>query len=111
MEHFNCIIYDFNKKEFVPYDVIPYLVDRYDDAKGKEKPKTLDEYKKFVKDWAMYQWWSRTEYEIVLQSWPGGRKEEKVDIYWQVMMNIDLVAKILMEVCAKKPKKKKRTES
>lgn len=95
MKSFNVILEDYNHRTFIPYDVMPYLVDKYKES--REKPKTFEEFKKFVKDQSMYQWWARCEYEIVLQSWPTGKNEEKIDVYWQILLNIDLVTEILIE--------------
>lgn len=95
MEKFNVIIEDINTRKFIPYDVIPYLVDQY--KKAKDKPSTFLEFKEFIRRESMYQWWSRCEYEIVLQSWPTGKNEEKIDVYWQVMMNINIITDILMK--------------
>lgn len=96
MEKFNVIVHDFNKDEFEAYDIIPYLVDKYESA--KDKPKTFEEFKKFIKGWAMYQWWGRCEYEIILSSWPPKEKSErKWDVYMQVMLNLDVITKIVIE--------------
>lgn len=95
MKQFNVIRSDFNTNKFVPYDVIPYLVDCYE--KARTKPTNFDEFKEFIRKESMYQWWSRCEYEIVLQSWPPGHNEEKIDVYYQVMMNIDRITEIVME--------------
>lgn len=95
MKQFNVIREDINTKKFVSYDIIPYLVDCYN--KAKEKPKTFDEFKEFIKKKSMYQWWGRCEYEIVLQSWPTGYNEKKIDVNYQVMMNIDIITEIVMQ--------------
>lgn len=96
MERFNVIVHNFNSNEFEAYDVIPYLVDKYKSA--KDKPETFDEFKKFIKGWAMNQWWSRCEYEIILSSWPPNEKSErKWDVYMQVMLNLDVITKIVMK--------------
>lgn len=102
MKKFNVIIEDVNTRKFVPYDIIPYLVARYKDKKPKDKPITFDEFKKFIEKESMYQWWSRSEYEVVLQSWPIGKNEKKIDVHWQVMMNIDRITEIIMEETKKK---------
>ena len=88
MQSFNVINYDFNQKEFKPYDVIPYLKRCYEERvellkklelkdvepqifeKYYKVPETFDEFKKFVKDESQYQFWSRCEYEIILGPWP-----------------------------------------
>lgn len=94
MNRFNVIIEDVNRREFIPYNVIPYLVEQYN--KAKNKPTTFEEFKSFIEKESKYQWWARCEYEIILKEWPTGKKEEKIDVHWQVMMNIDIIAEILM---------------
>ena len=117
---FNVIIYDFNSKEFEPYDIIPYLINRYN--KKSNKPKAFDEFKEFIKNESMYQWWSRCEYEIILGPWPyttspsedyhkRGENDveawkehwkkhlkecKKIDVHDQVMMNLDIITEIFM---------------
>ena len=121
MKQFNVINYDINAKVFKPYDVIPYLVDCYN--KKKNKPVTFEQFKEFVKNESMYQWWSRCEYEIILSPWPyivspseSYNKErendveawkehwkkhldecEKWDVHKQVMMNIDVITNLVIE--------------
>lgn len=95
MKQFNVIIEDINSRKFIPYDVIPYLVQCY--YEEKDRPGTIEEFKTFIERRSMYRWWSRCEYEIVLQSWPKGDVEEKIDVHQQVMMNIDIIAEILMK--------------
>lgn len=98
MKKFNVIIWNVNARKFESYDIIPYLIDCY--QKSKTKPKTFDEFKEFIKKNSMYQWWSRCEYEIILKDWPNGTTESKIDIYQQVMMNIDIITEIITnEVC------------
>lgn len=90
---FNVIIE--NNGKFIPYDVIPFLVRCYNES--KDKPHTEEEFSAFIKKWAQYQWWSRCEYEIILVDWPGQKKEKKIDVHDQVMMNIDIITRILMK--------------
>lgn len=100
MKTFNVIIYDPNHKKFVPYNVIPYFVQAYEELKEKKYkklPETFEEFKSFVKDEGMYQFWSRCEYEIILVDWPGQKVEKKIDVWNQIEMNWDLVTKLVME--------------
>ena len=90
-------------------------------------PETFDEFKIFVQRESQYQFWSRCEYEIVLGPWPyvsapnegyDTSKEndveawkehwkkhldscDKWDVYQQIMMNLDLVTKTLIECLEK----------
>ncbi len=95
MKEFNVIWWDFNKKEPEEYDIIPYLVDCYNEAKNK--PKTFEEFKEFIKSNSMYQWWARCEYEIIIKRWPPNKEAKKWDIYRQILMNIDVITEILIK--------------
>ena len=94
MKPFN-VIYESNG-EFLPYDIMPYLVEQHKKIK-RNKPKTYEEIQKFIKSNSMYQWWARCEYEIILRDWPCQRLEEKWDIYKQVLMNIDVITDVFIE--------------
>lgn len=112
MQSFNVIVYDFNKKKFVLSDIIPYLVDTYNKRVENHKkypdvdyykiPKTFSEFKEFVKNESQYQFWSRCEYEIILVDWPSQTIEEKWDVFDQIMMNLDVITKIIIECVRKK---------
>lgn len=123
MNKFNVIIYDFNSKKFTTYDVLPYLRNTYEervvrhkellkkikrskildesilDDKYNKVPVTFNDFKEFVKSESQYQFWSRCEYEIILSDWPPSNPpiEEKWDVFDQIMMNHDIVTKLLME--------------
>lgn len=94
MKSFYVIIYDPNRKVFAPYDIIPYLEKCY--YEEKDRPSTLEEFKIFIKRHSTYQWWSRCEYEIILSDWPNKSQEKKIDVHFQVLMNLDVIAEILM---------------
>lgn len=95
MKEFNVIVYNINSKEFESYNIIPYLLSCY--KKEKNKLKTFDEFKEFIKNKSMYRFWSRCEYEMICHGWPVRKNDYKLDIHEQVMMNIDIIAKILYE--------------
>lgn len=94
MKSFN-VIYERNG-EFIPYDIMPYLVEQYKRIK-RDKPKTFEEIREFIKSKSMYQWWARCEYEIILSDWPCQKVEEKWDIYRQIMLNIDIITDVFIE--------------
>lgn len=108
MQSFNVIWWNFNSPKPEPYDVIPYLVDCYN--KVKTKPKTFEEFVLFVEKESMYQWWSRCEYEITIKKWPPDDKEDKWDIFNQIMMNKEHIATVLMNAVTKKSNKTKNKE-
>ena len=97
MKSFNVINYDCNRDKFYEYDIMPYLINVYNEKKKKEKPVTFEEFKKFIKDESLYQFWSRCEYEIILLDWPCQKHSEKWDVYKQIMMNLDIITNIFMD--------------
>lgn len=98
MREFNVILWDVNRREFIPYDVIPYFIREYEDAiKYKTEPKTTEEFKDFVVKWGKYQFWARCEYEIVLTDWPVLKTQRKIDVFEQIQMNLDLVVELVMD--------------
>jgi len=101
---FNVIIYEPNYKKFISYDIIPYFINTYKklkEKKYKKIPKTFDEFKKFVEEEGMYQFWGRCEYEVILVDWPCQQTEKKIDVWDQIKMNLDVVTEILMKEISK----------
>ena len=96
---FYVINWDVNAQKFIKYDVMRYLVDCYKEAKKKrgKAPTTFDEFKVFVEGHSLYRYWARCEYEVILMDWPCSQTYKKIDVHWQLMMNLDIVTKILME--------------
>ena len=97
LKPFNVINFEINSSSFEAYNVMPYLIDCYKKEKKDKRPITFDEFKKFVESNSMYRYWSRCEYEVILSDWPSQKTNEKIDVHWQIMNNIDLVTNILME--------------
>lgn len=108
IKKFNVLRWDFNTGKLTYYDVLPYFRDCYKevvefnkknklDNKSKwwQIPKTLDDFKKFVKIKSQYQFWGRCEYEMICHGWPVHGDDYKLDVHEQIMMNIDTIAEIL----------------
>lgn len=95
MKSFYVINSNITTKNFERYDIMPYLINQYKVIK-KNRPISLEEFKKFIRDNSLCQWWSRCEYEIIISHWPDNGISEKWDIHKQVMMNIDIIAEVLM---------------
>ena len=95
MKPFNVIFYNINREKFEPYNVMDFFVEEY--KREKNKPTTFAMFKEFIEHKAMWMFWSRCEYEIILSDWPPSGVEEKWDIYRQIMMNIDIITEVLME--------------
>lgn len=96
MKEFNVIIYNPNKKDFEPYDILPYLRDQLKRIKPNLRPVSHKDMMKFIEAQAQYQWWGRCEYEIVLAGWPNTNIQKKWDIYKQVMMNLPIITNLML---------------
>ena len=99
MKAFNVIWWDFNKKEPEAYDMMPFLLDEYERKPRKYKPKITDRaaVTQFVRQYALYQWWGRCQYEIIISNWPTQVLSVKWDIHKQIIMNLDIIVDILIE--------------
>ena len=98
MTNFNVIVYDFNKKEFISYDIIPNLLSFYNE--NKKGIKTFEDFEALIETYSKYNWSHRCEYEIILSDLPCKKFSEKWDIHKQVMMNLDVVARTLIDAIA-----------
>lgn len=95
MTNFNVIVYDFNKKEFISYDIIPNLLSFYNE--NKKDIKTFEDFEALIETYSKYNWSHRCEYEIILSDWPCKKVSEKWDIHKQVMMNLHAVTMTLID--------------
>lgn len=99
MQSFNVIWWDFNKKEPEAYDIMPALLNEYERKSRKYKPKIRDRSSviQFVRQYALYEWWSRCQYEIIIRNWPTQDLQVKWDIHKQIEMNLDIIVDILIK--------------
>lgn len=101
MKQFNVILWDFNKKGLMSYDVLPYFRKEYEELKKKDRPTTKEQWKEFIRRKGMYRFWSRCEYEILISQWPpmsdpSKNEHIKIDAWQQIENNLDLLVDILM---------------
>lgn len=87
---------------------MPYLYRRLEEKRKKRqitlKDLTLEKLKEFIDSESKYQFWARCEYEVILSSWPpreNGRRH-KMDVYEQIHMNLDNIAKLMYDDLQKK---------
>ena len=103
---FYVLTWDFNRDKIEHYDVLPYLRNRLEERIEKNKneeddyfkvPKSFNDFKKFVEDESLYQFWSRCEYEMIVHGWPVRNNEYKIDVHEQIKMNLDVISGILFD--------------
>ena len=100
---FNVLIWNFNTQTIEEY-VIPYFVREWKEEKDKSKFKSFDDIKEFVRSKSLYQFWSRCEYEMIVKGWPVTKREIKLDVHEQIMMNLDLVTQVFINTIGWKVK-------
>ena len=88
----NVFRYDINKREIVAYNIFNHAGFVEDIEKMRKNKITSVDFKDRLKQVLMYYFWAKCEYEVVISSFPPNEnaKDEKVDIYSQVMLNFDI---------------------
>ena len=107
---FNVILVKYNG-DVEQYDIMPKIMEEWQTQKKHKykywtqhtvgsqityMPRTLEEMQQFVR-YATMDFWCRCEYEMLVKDWPCGKKETKIDVYTQIDMNNEVVAKLLMD--------------
>ena len=91
---FYALIHHYNEDKVTPYNVISdELIERV----RKNKRKSYEEIREEVKGYLMARYWSRCEYEFVVSQWTGKDFEQKIDIWYQLEPNLDLITKMLIK--------------
>ena len=83
MLSWNVFREDFNKREIVYYDIFK---SGHWEKKAKELKKKYPKFKDWSKEFKaelMYQYWSRSEYEVVITSWPPYIEAKELDRLYQ----------------------------
>ena len=102
MEKFNVLTWDINHNTIAYKDIIPYLVKECKSIIRQKKTlvHTMNDLEALIVSISMVRFWSRCEYEIIVSECPLNDKNNqlvKIDVYNQIMANIDLIAKIVQE--------------
>lgn len=82
--------HDFNGQKIVPWNIFKNW--RFKESVEKlvnNKKLDREEFREKLRIELMYNFWSKTEYEVIIKPWVGDGDEIKVDIYDQVMLNFD----------------------
>lgn len=94
----NAFYFDFNdKKKLETENVIrDDLIDEIMKAKKKHQIASREDLKKIAKSNFMYHYWSKCEWEYVVSDlW--GKGEHKLDIWYQLELNLDRIVDYLWE--------------
>lgn len=75
----------------VLYNDMLYDVDKVIDDTGD-----YEQIKAEVRISLMHRFWSRSEYEVIVSNWTGYDFEQKIDIWYQLYANLDLITEYLI---------------
>ena len=95
----NVFLSDINKKEIINYNVFNHY-NFYNDLKKELKIiENKEEFDERLKRLCHYYFWSKCEYEIVLECFPEWDKfkKKKVDVYSQLELNWDKFVNYILE--------------
>ena len=89
--------YDINKNDLVYFNIFNYwkLVDAIDEQLSENFD--YDDFVKFLENELMYAFYSRSENEIVVGDIIEPHNLEKIDIYDQLIPNIEILADYIMD--------------
>lgn len=98
----NVLYWNTNKNKIDNYNIFnnDFKNDLYKKIKTK-KITNYNELKEYVKSWAMYYYWSKTECEMAIGPlWPNKLEDldkfEKIDMYRQIEMNLDRIIEYII---------------
>lgn len=94
----NVLMHDFNSDKIVYHNVLDddYLIDSLKKAIKKEEVVSYDDVKSFLSSKFKARYWSRTEYEILVSGLFDRDKKYKIDIWYQLEMNIDNITEYVI---------------
>ena len=84
---YNVWIWGFNHDSLESYDVVPTFIKDLKNFKPKDRPKTKADLNHALRSAAIYFFWSKCEYEMIIHGWPEQKNDQKVDVYKQLMLN------------------------
>lgn len=118
MVSYFVLLHDFNTNKVEKHDIMPYLIDTYNECKNSKwwcccedefkAPETKEEFICFVKQTCRYRYWSRCQYEFQIIPWPPGKTETlqdckkiinqaiKIDAWDQIEPNLEILTAVFM---------------
>ena len=94
----NCFAWDINADKLYWFNVLSD--DLLKDIEAANKAKRLTnraEFSAVVKRWAMWHYWSKREWEVIITDWPKRNNEYKMDVYEQLQNNWEIFTDYLIK--------------
>lgn len=99
MLKWNVIVADMNSGKIKAYNLFDHSGFAREIEKACKEATTKEQFADDVKTTLMYYFWCKAEWEVIVSPWCGSRenKERKIDVYWQVMNNLDQFIDYIMK--------------
>lgn len=81
--------HDSNKQEIIKWNIFNHGSFKKEVGVLLRERIDKDDFSEKLKREAMYYFWSKCEYEIILSPWTRRADDIKIDVYDQIMMNFD----------------------
>lgn len=94
---FYVLLFDFNRKEAKMSNIFDNIIVREDIIKAIKKKVSKEELKETLSSVCKYVFWSRCEYEVVVTGFPNNEKSEKIDAWFQIEPNLDIITEYLWQ--------------
>lgn len=92
---FYVLLFEPNRKEAEMYNIFDNLVVREDILEALKKKISKEDLRETLYRTCKYVFWSRCEYEIVVTGFPIDTKSQKIDAWFQIEPNIDVITEYL----------------
>ena len=94
----NVMIHDFNSNNIRSYNVLndSYIIDSLKNAIKKGEVTSFNDVKNFLSGKFKAQYWSRTEYEMLVSGLFDKSEAKKIDVWYQLEMNIDNITEYVI---------------
>ena len=89
--------HEFNSDKIEPYNIFNNVRFKEEVDKLLKEFVSLDDFKEKLDSELRYNFWSRAEYEIMCSGLFDRNKAYKIDIYSQVVPNLDVLARYIIE--------------
>ncbi len=105
--------HNINSQEIETFNVFDHSGFRQDVEKYLTKSKNKEEFAEHLRGSLFYYYCSKSEWEIIISPWCGGRgtKDIKIDVYDQVMNNWDVFVDYCWNSKIRRPRKKSTVET
>lgn len=106
--HWYVLIHDFNEDKIVRHNIFNNIYVHNFIIKYFKKFISFDDFVKELDGTLMYAYWSKSEYEILCRGLYEKYEEQKLDVYYQLELNIKPLAKYIIDTYNNRPYAKKQ---